>query len=70
MKREVTRERRMREIERRERKDGGEGAMPPLTAAAVAAVLFRQNSRSLNAWSLHEEGVVVVYGLLCSVINI
>ncbi|KAF5797744.1 hypothetical protein HanXRQr2_Chr07g0284321 [Helianthus annuus] len=26
--------------------------------------------KSLNAWSLHEEGVVVEYGLLCSVLNI
>ncbi|KAJ0891447.1 hypothetical protein HanPSC8_Chr09g0353881 [Helianthus annuus] len=29
--------RRMREIERRERKDSGEGAAPPLTAATIAA---------------------------------
>uniref|UniRef100_A0A251S8H1 Uncharacterized protein n=1 Tax=Helianthus annuus TaxID=4232 RepID=A0A251S8H1_HELAN len=28
------------------------------------------STKSLNAWSLHEEGVVVVYGLLCSVLNI
>ncbi|KAJ0602416.1 hypothetical protein HanIR_Chr03g0139411 [Helianthus annuus] len=27
------------------------------------------NQTSLTAWSLHEEGVVVVYGLICPVFN-